>query len=115
MKKKLKIPKPRLPVANKPNVVHKDKSKYDRNLEKEELRKRSDYLYDDLEDPNSIITNSGFQTTLTEEEVMKDIREHASEGDLKLQIELLKIDLNCKDKIIEELEKQIEYLRKRNG
>lgn len=32
---KKKIPKPRLPIANKPNVTHKDKSKYDRKEEKQ--------------------------------------------------------------------------------
>jgi hypothetical protein len=41
---KKKPPKERKPIANKPNVAHKDKSKYDRKVSKEEKEKCLDEL-----------------------------------------------------------------------
>jgi hypothetical protein len=39
MSSKKKVPKIRKPVSQKPNIVHKDKSKYNRNDEKKNIRK----------------------------------------------------------------------------
>lgn len=39
---KKKPPKQRIPIANKPNVTHKDKSKYDRKREKQKVREESE-------------------------------------------------------------------------
>ena len=36
---KNKLPKARIPVANKPNVYHKDKNKYDRKRDKKDIEK----------------------------------------------------------------------------
>ena len=38
---KKKPPKPRIPKANKPNVTHKDESKYDRKRDKQKVREES--------------------------------------------------------------------------
>lgn len=51
----MKTPKIRLPIANKPNVTHKDKSQYDRASNKQYLKKELEEIEELCEDDEDFI------------------------------------------------------------